>query len=116
MNSKQSLMTLKTNEPTPAHYLQIPTLIIILLYLCRALITNLTCPGDSSLYVEWAQPEKYFHGVDMYNLFIKTRLDQEWTMKQVVVPPVAKHNVEKVTTSLLLQMDLTKKVEQIFFQ
>ena len=30
----------------------------------RSLITNLTCPGDSSLYVEWAQPEQFYHGVD----------------------------------------------------
>ena len=62
----------------------------------RALITNLTCPGDSSLYIEWAQPEQYYHGVDMYNVFIKTRQEQEWEVKQVAVPPVAKHNVEKV--------------------
>ena len=32
--------------------------------LTRSLITNLTCPGDSSLYVEWAQPEQFYHGVD----------------------------------------------------
>ena len=37
----------------------------------RPLITNLTCPGDSSLYVEWAQPDTFYHGVDKYNLFIR---------------------------------------------
>ena len=39
----------------------------------RPLITNLTCPGDSSLYVEWAQPDTFYHGVDKYNLFIRYR-------------------------------------------
>ena len=63
---------------------------------CRSLITNLTCPGDNSLYVEWAQPEQYYHGVNMYNLYIKTRQDTEWDIREVVVPPVVKHNVEKV--------------------
>ena len=41
----------------------------------RPLITNLTCPGDSSLYVEWAQPDTFYHGVDKYNLFIRYRSD-----------------------------------------
>ena len=48
------------------------------------------------MYVEWAQPDQYYHGVDMYNLYIKTRLDTDWEIREVVVPPVAKHNVEKV--------------------
>ena len=102
----------------------------------RPLITNLTCPGDSSLYVEWAQPDTFYHGVDKYNLFIRwvnlpdfdfdtsgepqlqlsfreynvdieidcmtrTRTaaeeTEDWEVKEVVVPPVAKHSVEKVS-------------------
>ena len=31
-----------------------------------------------------------------YNIFIKTRLDEDWEVREVIVPPVAKHNVEKV--------------------
>ena len=89
-------MTLKTNGTSQVHSQQPLLFHYTIFCLCRALITNLTCPGDSSLYVEWAQPEKYYHGVNMYNLFIKTRLDKDWVVKQVVVPPVTKHNVEKV--------------------
>ena len=31
-----------------------------------------------------------------YNIFIKTRLGEDWEVREVIVPPVAKHNVEKV--------------------
>ena len=67
----------------------------------RPLITNLTCPGDSSLYVEWGQPEEFYHGVDSYNVFIKTRDMDHWQRAEVTVPPVNKHHVEKVNWKLL---------------
>ena len=66
----------------------------------RPLITNLTCPGDSSLYVEWGQPEEFYHGVDSYNVFIKTRDMHHWQRAEVTVPPVNKHHVEKVNWKL----------------
>ena len=27
----------------------------------RPAVTNLTCPGPNSLYVEWTQPEQFYH-------------------------------------------------------
>ena len=62
----------------------------------RSLITNLTCPGDNTLYVEWMQPEKYFHSVDKYLLYFKSQEEKIWQQRIVLVSPVAKHNVEKV--------------------
>ena len=62
----------------------------------RPLITNLTCPGDNSLYIEWSPPEEFYHGVDSYNLYMKTREQQQWQLREIIVPPVAKHHVEKV--------------------
>lgn len=62
----------------------------------RPLITNLTCPGDSSLYIEWSPPEVFYHGVDSYKLYMKTREQQHWQLREILVPPVAKHHVEKV--------------------
>ena len=31
-----------------------------------------------------------------YNIFIKTRQGEDWEVREVIVPPVTKHNVEKV--------------------
>ena len=62
----------------------------------RSLITNLTCPGDNRLYIEWTQPEKYFHSVDKYLLYFKSREEKVWQQRIVLVSPVAKDNVEKV--------------------
>ena len=31
-----------------------------------------------------------------YKIFIKTRLGEDWEVREVIVPPAAKHNVEKV--------------------
>ena len=43
-----------------------------------------------------------------YNIFIKTRLGEDWEVREVIVPPVAKHNVEKVKhTYLLLSAEST---------
>lgn len=62
----------------------------------RSLITNLTCPGDNTLYVEWTQPEKYYHSVDKYLLYFRSREEKAWQQRIVLVSPVAKHNVEKM--------------------
>ena len=62
----------------------------------RSLITNLTCPGDNTLYVEWTQPEKHYHSVDKYLLYFRSREEKAWQQRIVLVSPVAKHNVEKV--------------------
>ena len=76
----------------------------------RSLITNLTCPGDNTLYVEWAQPEKYYHSVDKYLLYFKNREEKAWQQRIVLVSPVAKHNVEKVGS--LLQKSFVKFAQQ----
>ena len=39
----------------------------------RAVITNLTCPADTSLYLEWARPERFYHSVDRCVYFCKYR-------------------------------------------
>eukprot|EP00092_Neocalanus_flemingeri_P005720 GFUD01006160.1.p1 GENE.GFUD01006160.1~~GFUD01006160.1.p1 ORF type:complete len:1193 (+),score=156.97 GFUD01006160.1:67-3645(+) len=76
----------------------------------RPLITNLTCPGGNTLYVEWAQPEKYYHSVDKYLLYYKSRGEKSWHQRTVLVPPVAKHNVEK-----MLLTNLTTNQEYLLY-
>jgi len=78
----------------------------------RSLITNLTCPGDNTLYIEWVQPEKYYHSVDMYRLYFKTREEKAWQKKTVLVPPVPKHNVEKMLlTNLTTNQEYLLKIQ-----
>jgi hypothetical protein len=36
-------------------------------------VTNLTCPDERSVYLEWTRPEIYYHSVDAYRVFYRRR-------------------------------------------
>jgi hypothetical protein len=36
-------------------------------------VTNLTCPDERSVYLEWSRPEVYFHSVDGYRVYYRRR-------------------------------------------
>jgi len=76
----------------------------------RPVVTNLTCPGASSLYVEWTQPDNYFHSVDSYVLHYKARSQDFWDTRTVVVPPVDRPSIEK-----MLLTNLTTNTEYELF-
>lgn len=67
----------------------------------RPAVTNLTCPGPNSLYVEWTQPEQFYHSVDSYVLHYRARGQQAWHTRTVLVPPVDKPSTEKMLLSNL---------------
>ena len=36
-------------------------------------MSNLTCPDERSVYLEWSRPEVYYHSVDAYRVFYRRR-------------------------------------------
>jgi len=62
----------------------------------RPLVTNLTCPSANSLFVEWTQPEQFYHSVDSYVLHYRARGQSSWETRTVLVPPVDNPSTEKM--------------------
>merc|ERR1719385_398345 len=72
----------------------------------RPLVTNLTCPTANSLYVEWTQPDHFYHSVDSYVVHWRARGQQTWETRTILVPPV-----DRPTTEKMLLPNLTTNIE-----
>jgi len=72
----------------------------------RPLVTNLTCPTANSLFLEWTQPDHFYHSVDSYVVHWRARGQQTWDTRTILVPPV-----DRPTTEKMLLPNLTTNIE-----